>query len=397
MIGKDANLDVRLGIEGDTLLNILVMLTDSDSITCVVDTIKMFTEQGLSINIQNTTGTSLLHYIVKNSLMMGDNCADHLIREVIKLGADVNLRDMCGRNVIHEIRNILTPGSVYAETLVTLLKCGVDINSADYNGCTTLMDETRFNRKVNNIKELIKHGAQVNAVDKCGRTVLHHFISTMSLQKVKNGTISNIFEMLVDSKVKLDTKDKFKRNAFHYIKYIGRRQTLRDHNFFISDYPDGHDLEGNSIREIKNYLEELEQLYLIDQDSDDVWISYLKLDKKLDFKFKESRNAFKTVTQDDARTNIMLTQDDLLAVQDVQDILKTPGIGKVGHVDAFKPVSLQVDLIIKKIAEKLNTQQSEFKYEVQLSCGISEGTKVGKPDEFDYLIFVHGLIDKCIL
>ncbi len=409
LIKNGAYLNVRLGIQGETLLNVLVrsLIISSDSITYIMDSINMFTKQGFSINTQCTTGASLLHNIVSHSPM---DCAG-IIREFAKHGANFNVRDMCGRTVIHEMVNTFPPGIEYGDTLATLLECGADINSTDYNGCTPLMDEIRLNPNISHIEELIKQGAHVNAVDKCGRTALHHFITSTHLQHLRKGTITTIIKRLVDSKVTLDTKDKFGRNAFNYIKSMEREQKLRDRNIFISDLPDGSDLlEENNIKEIKDCLEELRELHLISLGNDDLLMNYLKLDKKLDFMFRKSRNAFKTLQhtkhhwntmlthhQDAAQVNTMLTHDDVLTEDDIQVILNTPGIGKVDCVDAFKLVSHQVDLVMRNIAKKLNTQQSQFKYEVQLSGGVSEGTKVGKPDEFDYLIFVDGLIDMCDL
>ena len=80
-----------------------------------------------------------------------------------------------------------------------------------------------------------------------------------------------------------------------------------------------------------------------------------------------------------------------LSDESVLKILQTKGVGIVDGVTEFKEIQEQVDLLVNRIAEKLSSNGSPFKFRANLSGGVSEHCKVGLPDEFDYLLFVDGL------
>jgi ankyrin repeat protein len=91
------------------------------------------------------------------------------LRALIKLGADVNLRDERGCTpLMHAV------GEYYCKTptLNALLEAGADINARDDRGRTVLMWAARRGTNASVLSKLIKAGADVSARDNTGLTAL---------------------------------------------------------------------------------------------------------------------------------------------------------------------------------------------------------------------------------
>lgn len=79
----------------------------------------------------------------------------------------------------------------------------------------------------------------------------------------------------------------------------------------------------------------------------------------------------------------------------IKEINSAKGIGSVANITETS----DINEIIRKLMEKLslhltNNCKFGYRYIPQLSGSVSEGTKVGFPEEFDYLIFIEGLDDQ---
>ncbi|KAJ6002676.1 hypothetical protein N7451_005223 [Penicillium sp. IBT 35674x] len=80
---------------------------------------------------------------------------------VIKMGANIELRDQNGRTPLHVALGFQENGPFYKEAARTLVENGADVNAADPNGKTCL---SRAGRDLETTKLLLDHGARINAV-----------------------------------------------------------------------------------------------------------------------------------------------------------------------------------------------------------------------------------------
>uniref|UniRef100_A0A8C4T0P7 Uncharacterized protein n=1 Tax=Erpetoichthys calabaricus TaxID=27687 RepID=A0A8C4T0P7_ERPCA len=84
------------------------------------------------MNRINIYGETKLHFAVKNEDI-------HLVRKLIKAGANVNKADYAGWTPLHEA--VL---SSHCEIVLELLKAGANINCKGYNGITPLQDAVQY-------------------------------------------------------------------------------------------------------------------------------------------------------------------------------------------------------------------------------------------------------------
>ncbi|KAJ5889943.1 hypothetical protein N7504_010753 [Penicillium tannophilum] len=80
---------------------------------------------------------------------------------VIKMGANIELRDQNGRTPLHIALDFLENGPFYKEAARILVENGADVNAADPKGKTSL---SRAGRDLETTKLLLNHGARINAV-----------------------------------------------------------------------------------------------------------------------------------------------------------------------------------------------------------------------------------------
>ena len=111
---------------------------------------------------------------------------------------DINSSDMFGRTPLH-----LAIQSGNMELLSLLLKTCVNVNSADNNGWTPIF----FANSVEQVQLLVKHGANMNILDKSGCRLVLAF--------VKGGYV-DIINYMIDSSCIISGVDKTGKNILHY-------------------------------------------------------------------------------------------------------------------------------------------------------------------------------------
>ncbi|XP_075235268.1 uncharacterized protein LOC142332614 [Lycorma delicatula] len=142
----------------------------NSTIAYCMDLVKQFILKGADINFLDGIGNTPL------SLAVGTGKDVKFIEELIKLGADVN----------KTIRDRLTPlhcASQDKDVVALLIKHGADINAKDVHGRTILLSALQFKRKDEFILELINLGADIKVVDIDGNTVVHYVQSANLIHK----------------------------------------------------------------------------------------------------------------------------------------------------------------------------------------------------------------------
>ncbi|CAH1801992.1 unnamed protein product, partial [Owenia fusiformis] len=94
------------------------------------------------------------------------------------------------------------------DTLTLLIRAGADINASNFNEITSLMLAIKKSN-VNNAIELLEHGADVDAIDDCGKTALIHAIEGGNLDL-------ECVSVLLKKGVDLNIRDHDGKNALDY-------------------------------------------------------------------------------------------------------------------------------------------------------------------------------------
>uniref|UniRef100_A0A667Y1U0 Uncharacterized protein n=1 Tax=Myripristis murdjan TaxID=586833 RepID=A0A667Y1U0_9TELE len=106
---------------------------------------------------KNCFGQTLLHMAAKEG-------NTHMVRQILKVGAEVNIADNAGWTPLHEA---VVHG--FCEVSVDLIKTGALVNATAHNGVTPLHDAIRHGHMM--IAEvLLKHGADPLLKDVDGKT-----------------------------------------------------------------------------------------------------------------------------------------------------------------------------------------------------------------------------------
>lgn len=144
--------------------NDLKKLSDKTQLECV----QLLLAAGADVHLRNEPGDTPLQYATQSGNA-------EVVRALLEAGADVNSRDKEGYQPIH--------GAAYhghMEIIRQLLAAGTDINSREGAGFTPLALATIYYGTAENLRELIQLGADVNTVTDEGTNLLHHAANSLS-------------------------------------------------------------------------------------------------------------------------------------------------------------------------------------------------------------------------
>ena len=354
LLENGADINIKIGMTGDTILHKFLMITKADDKTCL-EVIELFIKYGYNINAVSSIGHTLLHTCAQCPYRMD------LIEPLVELGVDITLKDAHGREAFHiHVHNDLDfrqEVDVWQE----LLYFGLDVNQRDCNGCTLLMLLVFLGSDIDKLSCILREGCDVNAFDKCGRTALH-YVFTGEIEYMHYEYIN----VLIDAGVDYLIKDKFHKTAFQYIAFIPQEQQVECLCYIFNQY-------GQLFSQLDLKLRLDENVFLSRHDT-----ATKQLTQRLGNKSFDSSYSFFSEALD------------VLTEENVSDILYTKGIGAIENFPGFQLVQSQLDLVMKRLATQLS-KDTELNFKAQRSGSVSEKCKVGLPDEFDYLFIIEGM------
>ena len=204
---------------------------------------KKLIERGADVNEKDKNGYQILHYAV-----LSDN--PKMIKLLVDHGADVNAKANNGWTVLHsavlngnveaihaKTRVIFTTTPVIKgegiylkgnlEVVQWLVEYGADVNAKDNDGCTVLHSAVE-NGNLDVINYLVKHGADINAKDYYGRSILHYTASRVKMNNLLLYTSlgfglakplkqhEELIQWLVDRGQDINAKDNYGMTILHY-------------------------------------------------------------------------------------------------------------------------------------------------------------------------------------
>ena len=363
LIRLGANLDNVVAKNGWSVVHMLSGINDPDYVTNYekrfAECFEVLLKAEFNIHKTSFTGNTILHELCTGVFNL------NVVGICLKYGLELDQKNIFGNTPLHscllynnemtydlkiheqEIRKQLT-------TAKFLLSKRSDVNSKDINGMTPLMTASRKNLPAS-VSFIIENGGSINESDKCGRTALHHCILAANKQE----EFITVLKLLLEANIDV---------------------TKRDHNGYTANY---YTIFLDEIRRQKAS----QYLSLYDENSSFIfqnkqWSIFQKERERFEelFTISESSNASFKEFPSEEKNRVL------------KDLLYAPGIGTIETIAESSKLKNQINSLMQQFCNALSSSDSPFKYKILLSGGVAEGTKVGLPDEYDYLLVVENLL-----
>ena len=144
---------------------------------------------GADVNAVNCWGETPLLEATASCTACGQDTCTHLevAMELVKLGANVNMRDVTGKTALHHLSCKHVDGPQVSECIEALSVAGADLNAVDSIGHAPLLIAT-LSANMFVCTALLEAGADVQSIDHYGHTALFH-ATTMGYVKLAHQLI----------------------------------------------------------------------------------------------------------------------------------------------------------------------------------------------------------------
>ena len=351
--GADLNAKDHLG---NTLLHECVAATDAqdsqedeeklESEKQCIQTICSLVKRGVAISAINSDGLTALHYAVETR-------GDKIVKTLITLGACVNMTTKTGESALHRATKVTENVQAIFDTCN---KYEIEINAGDIHGSSPLHWAVWF-QNIASFAILLQNGADLDITDEKGRTPvdLIYFLKSESLYSE--------IGIATDSTWNLNRTIKTEHN------YSLSVDSKDEHAFPDSDseeeaqwFPNGRwwehipDMSCNK-NNIFGGCRLISQIY--NDDADEVslenWKSHLS-------DHKDSLKTFASL------------------------VLHSSNMGLYHETVDNKELPTEIEHVLRNFTERLALRQPMFGCQLILAGSRNERTKVGLPDEFDYIL-----------
>jgi len=446
-------------VEGDTALNMWHVLnldnfacftgpSDRLEITGLfsdhrklLEIISLLLEAGASPNIQNKHGYNSLHSLFVYGGTAGLSLEPLLIHDFISLllrfNVDVNMVDYERCTPLHHA--VSEPHIINAEVLI---RSGAQVDAQDYRGMTPLQhmfhsDNTEM------IQLLLRSNASVNSQDMDGRTTLssaaevgNEPVVQLLLQDSgtcvdladKNGVTPlhlaagfkhvNLTEILIRASADLNARDVLNATPLHFAAYGGTPEIITllleagadakltdNAGWLPAQYALSRHYYHTTLKFGEEYCHDIAKNALNhtkikpSTTTDDIIVQSLPADDIFTMIIPASK----------VYSNVF---DSSIVPQDLGDYMNAksagnvsgylhrmcfvPGVGRIpADMAEVENMKQSIEEFMSKWVEKIAEIDDRFKGILLHSGSVYEGTKVGDPDEFDYMLCLERLAQVC--
>ena len=340
LVDLGVDLSETLSSNGETLLHKAVESGAS------VETVQFLTRTGISVNSSNCLGMTPLHML--RYLDCTSNPVDKydiegsrhskLIKLFLMEGYNVNNQDIFGRALLHYVISELRQSSL----LQFIVSHGAELNIKDRNGVTPLHLACSWDNETN-LREMVNSGCVVDIEDNNGATVFHYTVFYNNATGLKY--------LLNHCKPGLVSKpDKSGRSPLQWAEHFGYVQLIDLFEDYFSSLNRG--LTRTKVPDV---------FPLKDEFSD--------IKKQEDVENMQSKDF--SLTSNPNKT--------------LQKLLTSPVIGQLPEISETKDVEIAVRNVMERVAAIISKACPLFTFIPEVSGSMSEGTKCGFPNEFDFL------------
>ncbi len=230
LIGYGADLNIK-DTRGNSLISQLIRKSSVEAIT-------LFLENGLDINKQDRNGKTPLFYVIHHM-------SDDKLNLLIQKGAKTDIADINGQTPLMKAVN------TNIEIVKTLIENGADINAKDNHGTSVLMYAATLGKleiRDKMIMFLINSGANIQAKNNEGNTAFDFYINLVNydnlifrglgkdyiiLHSNEGGKDLEILKLLYQENSNFNTKDIYGNSLMHNCIYENYDNELI--NYFIEN------------------------------------------------------------------------------------------------------------------------------------------------------------------
>lgn len=310
-----------------------------------IETIQFLIGSGISVNSKNSLGMTPLHMLWFLDCSPTDRYIEDrsrhskLVKLFINEGYEINSQDFFGRTLLHYVTAEIRQSSL----LQFIISHGADLNIKDKNGVAPLHLACSW-KNTTNLKEMLESGhCLVGIQDNNGATVLHYTVF------YNNSATLNYLLTYCESCL-ASVPDNSGRTPLQWARYFGYVELI--------------DL-------FENYFQSLNKAFERERLSDI-------------FPLKNEFDHFKTQEEvEDMQSEDFCLNGD--PHKTLKKLLKSPVIGKLPEIAETLDVQTAVSKVIERVAVKVSKTCPLFTFKPEISGSVSEGTKCGFPDEFDFL------------
>ncbi|XP_047137354.1 delta-latroinsectotoxin-Lt1a [Hydra vulgaris] len=321
----------------------------------VINFLEMFISRGCNLKHKTNDGKSLLMLFIE-----GLSNSDEIIE-------DSNLCEIYLKNDVEMIKNV-----------INLINDGENINFADEKGETVLHKLAWIGSiPIDIIEQILILGAKPQIVDKLNISPLHLAASADNVDVAKT---------FIKYGANINAKDIYGSTVLHYAAY--------SQSFNIIEYL----IEAGALENELNNNEQTFYETLQQNDKCELFDTYLKL--------KENAPLTEVVNADNqiSRSLIVSSEEDIKPEYFVQhnkknDILEKiifqNNVGSMFLNEAEKEVYDTIQSFMLKLCNFVSKEDAFLTCIPTISGSVSENTKCGLPNEFDYLLIFESLGEVC--
>ncbi|KAK3096914.1 hypothetical protein FSP39_004740 [Pinctada imbricata] len=354
---------------------------------------------------------------IVNEFLSGRFTALSTVKELL------NDKDVFGSSAFHTYSNVV---EYSIDTIKHMINCGADVNTASNIGITPLMDaiyvretpivkvllESGANPNVVNIfgqssmfrvftikdfELLCKHGVHLNTKDKYGRTPLNEMFLYTSEQSPKSGiTLSEsvasfppLAEILIERGLNPNERDMYNSTPLHYAAWYGHpdmTSILLKHG---AD-PELSDKSGFTPYDLALRFENFDICNLLKPDQETSKDTFDNI-----IKYSNVYVSFKDIDKmDNLLRRALEFNDD--PVELVNEALKSKRVGLVERQENSLEVKSDILNFMRIIADKISTNHPLFRCSVFHVGSSADGSKIGDPDELDFMFCLEYFSEECI-
>ena len=375
-----------------------------------LDIVKYAITRKCPVNQLSLVGLSPLHEVCLVNTYSNEEC-DNLLLPILEVlvsaGAEINAQAVDGTTVLHHCVHALN-GSVCE----FLIKHGASVTTADYLSRTPIHSAVRNgNEHVTNI--LMQYGANINAQDKYGYTALHYaamygitnavrsflecgadvlskcFVNELQPLHVaaERGDIEMI-KLLVEAGAKVNGKDMYGATPLHYAGFDGMPD-ITESLLKCGAGMESCDQLAQTPLTLALKMGRFKVAQLLTNDQNEIRFGQL-----LSFPNRPA------ISSDDIKSHFAGMTEELVSIGKAVDIsksiLSTPGLMRIDITRGEnKTIHEQITSLAHAVASRIGELDSRFKGSIFPTGSISDGCKVGYPNEFDYLLNLD-LMEECI-